>query len=139
HIMPWGNGTLRWERHTEFSTYLWEGPLPRNGQAAQHPFGEGFNPPGTVIDGVRLEIIRKDAGAAALIEAFDPTSLCYSDVENGLASIVTDFRQDGDGMTRILILDDGLSPARAGALSQRVIEIETYRTLAMLGLPLAHS
>ncbi|NWM74586.1 DUF3422 family protein, partial [Escherichia coli] len=72
HIMPWGNGTLRWERHTEFSTYLWEGPLPRNGQAAQHPFGEGFNPPGTVIDGVRLEIIRKDAGAAALIEAFDP-------------------------------------------------------------------
>lgn len=139
HIMPWGNGTLRWERHTEFSTYLWEGPLPRTGQAAQHPFGEGFNPPGTVIDGVRLEIIRKDAGAAALIEAFDPTSLCYSDVENGLASIVTDFRQDGDGMTRILILDNGLSPARAGALSQRVIEIETYRTLAMLGLPLAHS
>ncbi|QND54128.1 DUF3422 family protein [Phyllobacterium sp. 628] len=139
HIMPWGNGTLRWERHTEFSTYLWEGPMPRAGQTAQHPFGHGFNPPGTVIDGVRLEIIRKDSNAAALIEEFDPTSLCYSDVENGLASIITDFRQDGDGMTRILILDNGLSPARAGALSQRVIEIETYRTLAMLGLPLAHS
>ncbi|SDP58690.1 DUF3422 family protein [Phyllobacterium sp. OV277] len=139
HIMPWGNGTLRWERHTEFSTYLWEGPVPRTGQTAQHPFGHGFNPPGTVIDGVRLEIIRKDNTADAVIEEFDPTSLCYSDVENGLASIITDFRQDKDGMTRILILDNGLSPARAGALSQRVIEIETYRTLAMLGLPLAHS
>src|SRR5262245_36051127 len=27
HAMKWGKGTLRWERHTEFSTYLWEGPL----------------------------------------------------------------------------------------------------------------
>ena len=27
HAMNWGQGTLRWERHTEFSTYLWEGPL----------------------------------------------------------------------------------------------------------------
>ncbi|RUW46971.1 DUF3422 family protein, partial [Mesorhizobium sp. M8A.F.Ca.ET.021.01.1.1] len=23
HAMKWGKGTLRWERHTEFSTYLW--------------------------------------------------------------------------------------------------------------------
>ena len=27
YAMKWGKGTLRWERHTEFSTYLWEGPL----------------------------------------------------------------------------------------------------------------
>jgi uncharacterized membrane-anchored protein len=38
-----------------------------------------------------------------------------------------------------LILDRGLSEARRGALAQRMIEIETYRTLAMLGLPLAQS
>lgn len=139
HVMPWANGTLRWERHTEFSTYLWEGPLPKPGQPAPHPFGDGFNPPGTVIDGVRLEIRKKDDGATDLISSFDPASLSCSEVENGLATIVTDFRQDGDGLTRILLLDNGLSPARAGALSQRLIEIETYRTLAMLGLPLAQS
>lgn len=56
-------------------------------------------------------------------------------MDGGLASAATDFRQDSDGLTRILILDDGLGPARAGALSQRLIEIETYRTLALLGLP----
>ncbi|TIM80607.1 DUF3422 family protein, partial [Mesorhizobium sp.] len=55
----------------------------------------------------------------------------------GNAAIVTDFRQDGDGMTRMLVLDRGLTPARTGALAQRLIDIETYRTLAMLGLPLA--
>jgi uncharacterized membrane-anchored protein len=60
-------------------------------------------------------------------------------VENGAAAIITDFRQDGDGLTRILVLDRGLTPARTGALSQRLIDVETYRTLAMLGLPLALS
>ena len=31
HAMNWGQGSLRWERHTEFSTYLWEGPLSEDG------------------------------------------------------------------------------------------------------------
>ena len=36
---------------------------------------------------------------------------------------------------RILVLDRGLGDERAGAVVQRVIELETYRTLALLGLP----
>lgn len=140
HAMKWGQGTLRWERHTEFSTYLWEGPLQENGRALEDsPFGNGFSPPGTVISGIRLEIRRWTPTSERLIAAFDPTSLCYSLVEGGKAAVVTDFRQDGDGLTRILVLDRGLNPARTGALTQRLIDIETYRTLAMLGLPLAQS
>lgn len=139
HVMPWRTGTLRWERHTEFSTYLWEGPLPRAGAVTPHPFGEGFNPPGPVISGVRLEIRRKGRSATHPVAGFDPASLCCSEVENGLATAITDFRQDGDGLTRILVVDRGLQPARAGALTQKLIEIETYRTLALLGLPLAQS
>jgi uncharacterized membrane-anchored protein len=141
HSMKWGPGTLSWERHTEFSSYLWEGPLgARDGsQAEASPFGHGFMPPGTVISGIRLEIRKWTPQAEKLIAWFDPASLCYSVVENGMAAVVTDFRQDGDGLTRMLVLDRGLSPARTGALAQRLIEIETYRTLAMLGLPLAQS
>ncbi len=140
HAMKWGQGSLRWERHTEFSTYLWEGPLAVGGEAAERsPFGNGFSPPGTVISAIRLEILEWTAESEKLISGFDPASLCYSLVERGSAAIVTDFRQDGDGLTRILVLDRGLSPARTGALSQRLIDIETYRTLAMLGLPLALS
>lgn len=140
HAMKWGQGSLRWERHTEFSTYLWEGPLFDGGRAQEDsPFGHGFSPPGTVISGIRLEIRKWTPASERLISSFDPTSLCYSLAENGAAAIITDFRQDGDGLTRILILDRSLSPARTGALSQRLIDIETYRTLAMLGLPLALS
>ncbi|MEZ5799924.1 MAG: DUF3422 family protein [Nitratireductor sp.] len=28
HEINWANGRLRWERHSEFTTFLWEGPLP---------------------------------------------------------------------------------------------------------------
>jgi uncharacterized membrane-anchored protein len=141
HAMRWGHGSIRWERHTEFSTYLWEGPLEarEKGEPEDSPFGNGFTPPGTVISGVRLEIRKWTQQSERLINAFDPGSLCYSLVEAGNAAIATDFRQDGDGLTRMLVLDRGLSPARTGMLAQQLIEIETYRTLAMLGLPLAQS
>lgn len=141
HAIKWGKGRLHWERHTEFSTYLWDGPLRATDRSPMSgsPFGDGFSVPGVVIAGVRLEIRKWTRAAEKLVEGFDEASLCYSLVEGGMAAAITDFRQDGDGLTRILVLDKGLTPARAGALTQRLIEIETYRTLAMLGLPLAHS
>ena len=140
HAMKSGRSSLRWERHTEFSTYLWEGPLAAgDARKEDSPFGNGFSPPGTVISGIRLEIRKWTPASEKFIGGFDPTSLCYSIVERGSAAIVTDFRQDGDGLTRMLILDRGLTPASTGALSQRLLDIETYRTLAMLGLPLAQS
>lgn len=147
HAMKWGKGTLRWERHTEFSTYLWDGPLPDGDQADDSPFGNGFSPPGPVIAGIRLEIrtwasqgsSKGMLEADRLVAGFDPESLCYAKVEQGMAAIATDFRQNGDGLTRMLVLDGGLSPSRAGTLAQRLIEIETYRTLCMLGLPLAQA
>ena len=140
HIVPSGAGTLRWERHTEFSTYLFEGPLNKDGNGFhEHPFGSGFIAPGTVISGIRLEIHKRPRDMRKFLNSFDAASLCASVVENGAATVMTDFRQDADGLTRIAILDGGLSPARTGALAQRLIEVETYRTLAMLGLPLAIS
>lgn len=141
HTMRWGKGTLRWERHTEFSTWLWEGPPPARGASpvSDSPFGEGFSPPGPAISGVRIDLRKWTPASERMIAEFDPASVSYSLVEGGKAAAITDFRQDGMGLTRILVLDRGLSPARAGALTQRLIEIETYRTLAMLGLPLAQS
>lgn len=79
-------------------------------------------------------------GVASQAEAiFEPTSLCHSDVRDGQAAILTDFRQDRDGLTQILVIDRGLSDYSRGALVQRLLDIETYRTLAMLGLPMAQT
>ena len=141
HAMAWGQGTLRWERHTEFSTWFWDTLPPEQfgGEVPVHPFGDGFSPPGSLISGIRLEIRKDGPETEAAIATFDPTSLCYSSVKNGQAMILTDFRQNGDGLTQILIIDRGLTQAGTGALVQRLLDIETYRTLAMLGLPMAQT
>ena len=49
--------------------------------------------------------------------------------------IATDFRADPAASSASWSSTSGLGPARAGALTQRLLEIETYRTLALLGLP----
>jgi uncharacterized protein DUF3422 len=53
---------------------------------------------------------------------------------NREAVFVTDFKSDEAGFVRILVLDRGMSAERTGALAQRLVELETYRTLALIGL-----
>lgn len=139
--MPWGQGTLRWERHTEFSTYFWDAPAPKGfGDPLEtHPFGGQFSPPGSLISGIRLEVRTDSEETRAALDRFDPASLCLSEVKDGQALIATDFRQDGDGLTRILVIDKGMTDAGRGAVVQRLLDIETYRTLAAMGLSLARS
>jgi uncharacterized membrane-anchored protein len=66
---------------------------------------------------------------------FDRASLAVAENAEGDALFATDFQADVDGFVRMLVLDRGLGAERAGALVQRLIETETYRTLALLGLP----
>lgn len=141
HGLTWEQGDLHCEKHTEFSSYLWSASLdPDTGNlSGDDPFKHGFTPPGPVICGIRLDVLPWTEETAKQIDRFDPISRCHSLVEEGRADIVTDFRQDADGLTRILILDRGLTPIRLGALAQRLLEIETYRTLALLGIPLTRS
>ena len=145
HLIPFAGGTLRWERHAEFTTYTWDGALadptrPFEAVLGTPPFGEGFQQPGPLVVAVRLDIVI-DPGPtrSRLLSGFEPASLCVSDVEDGRGTLATDFRQDGDGRTRVLLIDNGLTPAEAGGLAQRALEIELYRTYAMLGLPTAQS
>ena len=131
-----GAGRLRWERYTEFSSWTFDIPatLRLDEPPLNHPFDAGFLSPGPLISATRLDLLPQ-SHSDAVPAFFDPTSLSYSDMDGGLAAAATDFRQDGNGFTRIVVIDRGLGPARAGALTQRLIEIETYRTLALLGLP----
>ncbi|MFB2549573.1 DUF3422 family protein [Ensifer soli] len=141
HAVSFGPGTLRWERHTEFSTYFWDAPAPERfgGEVPLHPFGDGFRPPGPLISGIRLEVRKDTEETRAALAHFDRASLCHSEIKNGQAAILTDFRQDGNGLTTILVIDRGMTEAGTGAVVQRLLDIETYRTLAMTGLPLAQT
>ncbi|GMO22627.1 DUF3422 domain-containing protein [Bradyrhizobium sp. TM233] len=134
---------LRWEQHSEFSTFTW---ILSSGTPARR-FGEigdqsaalirSLSQSGQLLVAVKLEVEQTSAALERAQELFERGSLAVAAVRSGPAVVASDFRADDQGFVRILVCNDGLSPGRLGALVQRVLEIETYRTLALLGLPAA--
>jgi uncharacterized membrane-anchored protein len=138
HRLMRPNFSLRWEQHTEFTTQTWDFPLTN--KAALKPEGhtplpmEDFWQPGPML--VALDIVVLKLNHSRGIEStFDETSMAHSRTDDGLGEVFTDFKRDSKGFTRIVVVDHGLGDVAAGSLVQRLIEIETYRTLALLGLP----
>jgi uncharacterized membrane-anchored protein len=140
HRLALGGATLRWEQHSEFTTYTWELPSPAD--APFHPAASslaapmaGLPQPGPVLVALDLHLLADGESTIAIDRLFDRASLVVAENTEGDARFATDFQVDAGGFVRILVIDRGMSPERAGALVQRIIELETYRTLALLGLP----
>ena len=57
-------------------------------------------------------------------------------VADDAAWIFTDFKID-NGFSRFLVLNAGMTQRQTGRTVQRLVEIETYRMMALLGLPVA--
>lgn len=145
HLADLGPCRLRWERHTEFSTYtvIADGTggapfadppvrlLPADWLAAL---------PGGLLVALKVCVEAADAPARdiwATADLFDGNTITGSRVLKGRARVWTDHRLDSDGFQRLLVRDDGLDARRAGRLVQRLLEMETYRMLAMLAFPVA--
>jgi uncharacterized membrane-anchored protein len=136
---------LRWERHQEFSTYtffrLGVEPDPFSEPAiALLPKEWLRRLPGQLLVATHLALEAEGAPPRTLEtleQCFIAESLAGSEVAKGSASAFTDFQLHSDGFTRILVEDRGLAPRRAGRLVQRLLEIETYRLMALLAFPLA--
>jgi uncharacterized membrane-anchored protein len=140
HRVVLGGATLRWEQHSEFTTYTWE--MAAQGSAPFHPSAAtlaspmaGLPQPGPLLVALDLHLIAEKKKKVAPALLFDRASLAVAENSEGDALFATDFQADPGGFVRMLVVDRGLGPERAGALVQRLIETETYRTLALLGLP----
>ncbi|HRO12958.1 DUF3422 family protein, partial [Amaricoccus sp.] len=146
---PLGRGFLKWEMHTEFVTYTLfaDGVDPR-------PFsGEMFDlfpadwlaaAPGKVVSSCLVRIETVEPGevetriARDLPKWFVPESLAVSRVVDGEAVIAADFHIDEHGHGRLLVFAvPGIGRRRLGRITQRLLEIEMYKCMAMLTLPLA--
>ncbi|MEO1328100.1 MAG: DUF3422 domain-containing protein [Pseudomonadota bacterium] len=144
---------LRWERHTEFSTYT----VTVSG-APERPFdtraidrlpaswlSEAPERLGGVISSTLVNVVPVDEVEHAeqvvrtdYAEHFVQESLAVAFLTDGEAAAMSDFRIDSNGHTRFAVLAlPAIGPRRLGRITQRLIELDTYRTLAMLGLPLA--
>ena len=135
---------VKCERHTEFTDYTQVAPA-----SGQTPFAEnaGGVPtewmealPGKRIAASKLLVLPQsdeESVARAVASLSAPTS--SSTVADGQARIWADCRIQDDGYTRILVVDSGMQSDRRARLIQRLLEIEDYRMLAMLGFVPAKS
>ena len=138
---------VRWELHTEFVTWTFTRALN-----AEH-FGE--REPDAAVDAVPQQWFAALPGhclaslhlwvlpakvfeTGSLIKhVLNEDTLVASTVADGYGEVYTDFAVHADGFSRMVLLAGGLSPRRLGRLVQGLLEIETYRMAALLGLPAA--
>ncbi len=133
--VEFGRVGLVWEQHSEFTTYTWDLD-PQDPEASARPRCEwmtGLPQPGPLLVLADLQLVQKSEEDVAAL--FSANSLAMSFMDGGSALAATDFRVDGEGFVRIVVADISLSPGRAGALVQRLLELETYRVFALLSLP----
>lgn len=139
-----GDFELRWERHTEFCTWtvLQKGsdPAPmRNTPLAALPAAWLAALPGRVVAAVHLSVEPRRQPMPSRDELrthFDGERMIGSLVHDGRAEVWTAFRLHADGFGRFLVFHDDLNPCETGRLVQQLLELETYRLMALLTLPL---
>ncbi|MFL5333193.1 MAG: DUF3422 family protein [Geminicoccaceae bacterium] len=68
---------------------------------------------------------------------FDGNPLVGAEVAGGAAVALSDFRIGAEGFSRLVLFDRSMAPRQAGRTVQRLLELDTYRVLALLALPLA--
>lgn len=140
-----GSFRLKWECHAEFATYTITARLQAD--LALHDAFE--RPPvtllpdewlarlaGRLIAAVHVALVDGAIDAARLPGLFERPLLAGSSVMQG-AELWSDFAIQADGFSRFVVRDLGMRHLQAGRLVQRVLEIETYRMMALLGLPAA--
>jgi uncharacterized membrane-anchored protein len=135
---------LKWERHGEFCTYTFFCP-----GSLEQPFSSPAiltvprdwleTLPGKRLVAVHVAVEPRHGpprSAVDLAAIFRSETISGSRVFGGAALTWTDFAVHEDGFGRILVRDIGLDHFETGRLVQRLLEIETYRMMALVALPL---
>ena len=144
--------TLKWERHTEFTRYSVVQTLD-SAQSVRDPGAVAATIavstdwlrgiPGTTVAAVQLAMVHGDldhphANLELAQSWLGGTEVVGSALGFGHSAAYTEFKIGNDGFERVLVLAPvSASEARAGRISQRILELETYRLMALRGLPVA--
>lgn len=141
-----GKFELKWEQHTEFVTYT-----AFCDDLSQRPFDPAeFDvfpahwleaAPGHRLTSSLLRLMplpsRTEAVGEHLREWFVPESIAVGHVLEEAAVVASDFRIDPAGHTRFAVfVPPQTGSRRIGRIIQRLLEIETYKTMSMLGFAL---
>ncbi len=148
-----GSSTLKWERHSEFTRYSLVLPLapepwpaPAKLAAADWPVPtEWFaSIPGQTLCAMEVfmfctDISQPEERLSQARSWLSSNTLVASKIGySGHSLAITDFALGESGFERMLVLMQPKAyPERAGHVAGRLVELETYRLMALRGLPLA--
>ncbi len=147
--------SVKWERHTEFTRYSVVQPFPQGAwpdvddPALSRTLAVDVEwlrtIPGRTFAAIELILVPQSVGDGQVVldnarRGFGARAVVASLMGGGHSCAVTDFRLASSGFERMLVAaPPDTSPTRAGRISQRLLEIETYRLMALRGLPVAKS
>lgn len=151
--MRFADHTFKWERHTEFTRYSLVQTLPEGADEGMDETSllsclavetEWLRTiPGRTVAAVMLAMVHDqiDDGQAIKQRAsawFEGRPVLASMLGHGHSCALTDFALRPSGFERMFVVaPEGTSETRAGRISQRLLEMETYRIMALRGLPVA--
>ena len=134
---------LKWEGHSEFTGYTFFAPGSRGAAPEALLDRAGWSKlaptlPGEVFVAISLDLapFESTSPPPKAFESDAPTILGGA-IAEGNAWAYTDLRIREDGFTRFLVLNRAMGPGQAGRMVQRLLEIETYRMMALLAFPVA--
>nr|WP_321985806.1 DUF3422 domain-containing protein [uncultured Lichenicoccus sp.] len=140
---------IKCERHTEFLRLVVIVEDGRQPESFENPALEAVPAdwlaalPGQLITAANVLLQHSDGEwpepERIATQFFDGNALVGASIADGAAFAFTDFRIRDDGFSRLLVMDHGMTPRQAGRTVQRLLEIDTYRILALLALPMAHT
>ena len=131
-------GLFRWEEHTEFTTFVFM--LSGDATFFDRDGGDVLRSlplpeqPGPHLVSIDMAFVRSE-GADAALGRIKSSVMSISSVDDGRADVASDFVPDDAGFVRFVVINRDLPDRRLGSLARDVMEIEVYRTLALLGLP----
>ncbi|MCV6589304.1 MAG: DUF3422 domain-containing protein [Marinobacterium sp.] len=145
-----GTMKIRREKHLEFVSYTF---IYRPQQLMSNPFGDLATEqlptgwlselPGQVVAAFHVAVEPgddpQDLRLPQIRRYFEGMRLVGSSPQNGDARVWTTFQLHSDGFGRFLVYNHDMSDTQLGRLTQRLMEIETYRLMALLSLGTARA
>ncbi|ALG67437.1 DUF3422 family protein [Beggiatoa leptomitoformis] len=139
---------LHLERHTEFTRYQFIVKADFT-----NPFADpviNLLPdewvkaiPGQLMVAAHLAILKADSvqhlptTVDDIVSFFEGNHIVGAHISDGAGLAFTDFTIHADGFSRFLIVDKSMYSRQCGRMMLRLLEIETYRMMAFMALPLA--
>jgi uncharacterized membrane-anchored protein len=136
---------FRWERHTEFTTCTLfisshsEAPFKTPPAAEVLDWFSTTEGELLVATQISIQASSFECREEILSSLFEAESIVSAELSQKEAQVWTDLRIHASGFNRILLVNYDMSATKLGRIVQYLLDIATYRNMALLALPIAQA